>query len=116
MKAKNELVRIYVWHLPYHNSWVAEGKWWREDEYGRRDIIGTIGHKSFIHDNLTEAINEIIEVAKEMNIEIREDLTLDYSEKYSYWDEEEDGEPNPFPKPNNFDELIQKERERIHLN
>ena len=51
-----------------------------------------------------------------MNIVIKKDLTLDYSEKYGYWEDDEDGEPNPFPKPSNFDELIQKERERIHLN
>lgn len=115
MKAKNELFRIYVWHLPYHNSWVAEGKWWREDEFRRRDMIGTFGHKSFIHENLTEAIDEIIEVAKEMNMEIKKDLTLDYSETYDCW-EKEDGEPNPFPKPSNFEELIQKEREKRNLN
>ncbi|MGV2887539.1 hypothetical protein [Paenibacillus taichungensis] len=110
MGNKYELIRIYVWFNALENSWAAEGKWWKEDEVGTRYLQGTIGHAFFMDQKLTDAIDEILRTAADLNIAIRESIRLDYSEKYEYWTETDYEEPNPFPKPVNFEELINIER------
>jgi hypothetical protein len=112
MDYKYELFRIYVWHYERDNSWVAEGKWWKENKFGDRNLQGTICDAYFRHESLTEAIDEVLQTAKDFGIKVKEDIRLSYSEKYEYWDEEDYGEPNPFPKPENFEEIIEKEREK----
>ncbi|RRJ54947.1 hypothetical protein EHV15_35850 [Paenibacillus oralis] len=107
-----KLFRIYVWFSAQDNSWAAEGKWWKENEDGVRYLQGTIGRIFFMDLNLSDAIDEVLQAAEDMNIVVWENIRLDYSEKFEFWDEESYGKPNPFPKPENFEELIQSERQK----
>lgn len=110
MGQKYELFRIYVWFNAQESSWASEGKWWREDEHGGRNLLGTIGQTYVTQQSVSSAVDEILQAADDMNIVVKNNIRLDYSEKFEYWDEAATGMPNPFPKPECFEELVKLER------
>lgn len=99
---------IYVWK--YKDHWAADLRWIDNEPGERFTYKGNIKTEYFEF-GLKEAVWNVIQEAKEMNVHIKEDIFICYHDNHLTPDE--DGE-HKFPPLQNYIELLSEIRKEVH--